>query len=362
LTLAGDEDLGFAIYTDEVPIASFRAEPEFFKAVTGSGTKGDYRFRSSFEIIEGKEEKFVTFYDLDESQKYLRFVFVTIVIFSLLTLLIVSVVGMVFTRKLINPFEEAGNQLERISRSGLKNSRVELRKTGEEVSKLEREINKSLIRIEQLIEDAKQMSSKIAHELRTPLAVMKTNLQLSLTKDFSEDTMREALKSTLGEVDKLIRLSEDYLLLSRTESSLPIEKNLINFSQLLLQTIEKILMIHSDKDLEIDIAPDIVIRGSGYMLEHVIINLLDNACRYTTDGSVEVKLISDEHGSFLSISNMGKAIDFVQNEELEEAKQIKGYGLGLRVVRSILRAHGLKLEYTHLDGKNIFVIDFPFEE
>jgi len=59
---------------------------------------------------------------------------------------------------------------------------------------------------------------------------------------------------------------------------------------------------------------------------------------------------------------MGKAIDFVQNEELEEAKQIKGYGLGLRVVRSILRAHGLKLEYTHLDGKNIFVIDFPFEE
>ena len=362
LTLAGDEDLGFAIYTDEVPIASFRAEPEFFKAVTGSGTKGDYRFRSSFEIIEGKEEKFVTFYDLDESQKYLRFVFVTIVIFSLLTLLIVSVVGMVFTRKLINPFEEAGNQLERISRSGLKNSRVELRKTGEEVSKLEREINKSLIRIEQLIEDAKQMSSKIAHELRTPLAVMKTNLQLSLTKDFSEETMREALKSTLGEVDKLIRLSEDYLLLSRTESSLPIEKNLIDLSQLLLQTVEKILMIHSDKDLEIDIAPDIVIRASGYMLEHVIINLLDNACRYTTDGSVEVKLISDEHGSFLSISNTGKAIDFVQNEELEEAKQIKGYGLGLRVVRSILRAHGLKLEYTHLDGKNIFVIDFPFEE
>ncbi|MBN2219349.1 MAG: two-component sensor histidine kinase, partial [Kosmotogaceae bacterium] len=354
--------LGFAIYIDEVPIASFRAEPELFKEVTGSGTKGDYRFRSSVEIIEGQEEKFVTFYDLDESQEYLRFVFLTIFFSALLILLVVSVVGMVFTRKLINPFEEAGNQLERISRSGLKNSRVELSKTGEEVSKLEREINKSLIRIEQLIEDAKQISSRIAHELRTPLAVMKTNLQLSLTGDSSEETMREALKSTLGEVDKLIRLSEDYLLLSRTESSLPIEKNLINFSQLLLQTVEKILVIHSDKDLEIDIAPDIMIRGSGYMLEHVIINLLDNACRYTTDGSVEVKLSFDEHSFSLSISNKGRAIDFVGGEELEKAKGIKGYGLGLRVVRSILRAHGLKLDYVYLDGKNTFVIDFPFEK
>ena len=361
LSLAGNEDFGFAIYIEDEPVASFRAEPELFKEVVGIGTKGDHRYRATVELIEGAEERFVTFYNLEKSEEYLKFALAVVVFSSLSILLAVSLIGTAFTRKLIRPFEEAGNQMELISRTGLRDARIALKKSGDEVSKLESEINKALSRIEQLINDAKQFSSRIAHELRTPLAVMKSNLQLSLAGSSSEESMREALRETLEEVEKLIRLSEEYLLLSRTEISVPIEKREIDLSRLVLETTEKIMILHPDKEIEIQILPEIMVSASAYMIEHVIMNLLDNACKYSTDDSLVIMLTREEEFSLLSVSNKGKAVDFMRLGE--SAKEVKGegYGLGLRVVLSILRAHNLRLDYEHEEGVNRFMIEFPCE-
>ena len=361
LNLAGNEDFGFAIYIEDEPVASFRAEPELFRKAEGIGTKGDHRYRATVELIEGTEERFVTFYNLGKSEEYLKFVLAVVVFSSLSILLAVSLIGTIFTRKLIRPFEEAGNQMELISRTGLKDARISLRKSGDEVSKLESEINKALSRIEQLINDAKQFSSRIAHELRTPLAVMKSNLQLSLTGSSSKESMREALRETLEEVEKLIRLSEEYLLLSRTEITVPIEQREIDLSRLVLETTEKIMILHPDKEIEIQILPDIVISASGYMIEHVVMNLLDNACKYSTDDSIKIKLTREEEFSLLSVSNKGKAVDFMSLDESVKGVQAQGYGLGLRVVLSILRAHNLRLDYEHEEGINRFMIEFPSE-
>ena len=355
LSLAGNEDFGFAIYIEDEPVASFRAEPELFKRAEGIGTKGDHRYRATVELIEGTEERFVTFYNLGKSEEYLKFVLAVVVFSSLSILLAVSLIGTIFTRKLIRPFEEAGNQMELISRTGLKDARISLRKSGDEVSKLESEINKALIN------DAKQFSSRIAHELRTPLAVMKSNLQLSLTGSSSKESMREALRETLEEVEKLIRLSEEYLLLSRTEITVPIEQREVDLSRLVLETTEKIMILHPDKEIEIEIIPDIVISASGYMIEHVVMNLLDNACKYSTDDSVKIKLTREEEFSLLSVSNKGKAVDFMSLDESVKEVQAQGYGLGLRVVLSILRAHNLRLDYEHEEGINRFMIEFPSE-
>jgi len=144
----------------------------------------------------------------------------------------------------MKPLEQAGNQLERISRSEIGGARVEVENTGREIEKLQLEINRALDRIERLVEDTRQMSSKIAHELRTPLAVMKTNLQLSLEKNSSPGEMRLSLNDTMKELDKLIRMSEGFLLLSRIESAVPLEMARVDLSGLLLETIEKIMILY----------------------------------------------------------------------------------------------------------------------
>jgi len=121
---------------------------------------------------------------------------------------IVSLLRATFTMRFIRPIEETGDQLERISTSQLRGGRIRIKHTGREVEKLESEVNRALERIEELIDDTRKMSSKIAHELRTPLVIMKTGLQLSLERNFSEQEVTNTLLETLSELDKMIRMSE----------------------------------------------------------------------------------------------------------------------------------------------------------
>ncbi len=360
LSLAGDENLGFALYAGEKPLASFRIEPGTLSSVgPGMGTAGDYRYRATLENIEGGDRKVVTFYRLEGTRAHLNNLLLIIILSAAFTLLLVSLVGMAFTRKLMKPLEQAGNQLERISRSEIGGARVEVENTGREIEKLQLEINRALDRIERLVEDTRQMSSKIAHELRTPLAVMKTNLQLSLEKNSSPGEMRLSLKDTMKELDKLIRMSEGFLLLSRIESAVPLEMARVDLSGLLLETIEKIMILYPGVEFALDVAPAIEMRGVSHMIEHAIINLLDNAARYTTDGSVSVRLSTGERYIVLEVTNRGRKVEMERPGMLSGSSVAAGNGIGLTVVQAVTKLHKADLLYEHRDGTNRFMIRFP---
>jgi two-component system heavy metal sensor histidine kinase CusS len=265
---------------------------------------------------------------------------------------------MAFTRKLMKPLEQAGNQLERISRSEIGGARVEVENTGREIEKLQIEINRALDRIERLVEDTRQMSSKIAHELRTPLAVMKTSLQLSLEKNSSPGEMRLSLKDTMKELDKLIRMSEGFLLLSRIESAVPLEMARVDLSGLLLETIEKIMILYPGVEFALDVAPAIEMPGVSHMIEHAIINLLDNAARYTTDSSASVRLSTGEGHTVLEVTNRGRKVEMERPSMLSGPSVAAGNGIGLTVVQAVTKLHKADLLYEHRDGTNRFTIRF----
>lgn len=356
LSLAGDENFGFAIFNGEEPLASFRTGMVDLSAVgVGVGVENEFRYFSTLEPINEESLKIVALYSLEETRKHLNRFLIAIMLASLVTLLLVSFIGRSFTRRLIRPLEEAGSQLEKITRSELKGERVSVEETGEEISKLQLEINKALDRIEKLVEDTKLLSAKIAHELRTPLAVMKSELQIALEREVTKEEMEASLGDILRELDKLIGLSEGFLLLSRIESAVPLEFQKLDLSEMLLEAIEKIMLLYPKASFELDVEPGVKTLGVAYMIEHVLLNLLENAAKYSQNGVVNVRLFSDEDWSGLEIVNQGEKIE-LENLNFKKPTDLHGHGIGLTVVNSVLKVHEGKLLYTHRRGYNEFEI------
>jgi len=359
LSLVGDENLGFVIYKNNETVASFRANPSAFRNIfnEGEGTFENYRYRITIEKDNNDIFKFVSFYKLDKTHASLNNILFLLLTSSGAALAIISIFGSFFTKKLLKPIEEVGNQLEKISKTEINNTRIQVHNSGEEVEKLQQEINKSLQRIENLIRETRQMSSKIAHELRTPLSVIRTSLQLLHQREISE-SMKKAIKDTLHEIDNLIHMSEDFMLLANVENSLPNKFEVFDFSDLLLEVVEKIMILYPEKDFDLDISPGIRIKGIPYMLERVIINLLDNAAKYSKSDLIEIKLYRKDKTTFFEVINAGDKINI--NEKFQEMKNLssKGFGLGLRVIKSVIELHDAQLRYEHNNGKNFFAIIF----
>ncbi|MFO7882672.1 MAG: HAMP domain-containing sensor histidine kinase [Kosmotogaceae bacterium] len=359
LSLVGDENLGFAIYENNKTIASFRINPSVFKDILneGEGTIDKYRYKITFEKDNDSLLRFVSFYQLEKTHASLNNILFLLLTSSGAALAIISIFGSFFTKKLLKPIEDVGNQLEKISRTELSDARVKVNHSGEEVVKLQQEINKALERIEKLIKETKQMSSKIAHELRTPLSIIRTSLQLLQQKNISED-VKNSIKGMLDEIDDLIHMSEDFLLLANVENSLPKKFEAFDLSGLLLEVIEKIMALYPEKDFELDISPGININGIAYMVERVIINLLDNAAKYSQTDKIEVKLYKKGEHAHIEVINAGDKINI--DEKPRDIKNLssKGFGLGLRVIKTVVNLHEAQLEYKHNNGKNCFEIVF----
>jgi len=95
------------------------------------------------------------------------------------------------------------------------------------------------------------------------------------------------------------------------------------------------------------------------MIEHAIINLLDNAARYTTDGSVSVQLSTGEGHIVLEVTNRGRKIEMERPGMLSGSSVAAGNGIGLTVVQAVTKLHKADLLYEHRDGTNYFTIRFP---
>ncbi len=359
LSLVGDENLGFAVYENNRTVASFRINPSVFKGIIneGEGTIDNYRYRITFEKENDSMLRFVSFYQLEKTYASLSNILFLLLGSSGAALAIISIFGSFFTKKLLKPIEDVGNQLEKISRTEISGVRVQVDHSGEEVLKLQQEINKALERIEKLIKETKQMSSKIAHELRTPLSIIRTSLQLLHQKIISKDAKNE-IKDTLDEIDNLINMSEDFLLLANVENSLPKKFEEFDLSSLLLEVIEKIMVLHPKKDFDLDISPGIKINGIEYMIERAIINLLDNAAKYSQTDRIEVKLYNKDRDTHIEVINAGDKINIDEKPRDMKNLSSKGFGLGLRVIKSVVNLHEAQLEYEYSKGKNYFSIIF----
>jgi heavy metal sensor kinase len=293
----------------------------------------------------------------------------------LLPVLIVCAAGggyWLVTRAL-RPVDRLSQTAEQMSLQNL-SLRLPVAPSGDALERLSISLNNMLGRLRDSVQTSRRFLADASHELRTPLTVIKGELQeLTHESELSQSDMRERVGSVLEEVARLEHLVSGLLVLSRLDAGeTQVDWADVDLAELALSTAEQMRLMAEDRGLEIDLSAlrKAVIRGDRARLKQIIVNLLDNAIRFTPrGGAVTLRTAADESGSVMEISDTGigippAAIPYVFDRffRVDEARSREdgGAGLGLSIVRSICMAHGAEIDVeSSLKTGSCFRVRFP---
>ena len=227
--------------------------------------------------------------------------------------------------------------------------RLPIPPTGDELERLGETLNAMLDRLEDALERERDFVADAGHELRTPLALLRTELELALRHAESPAELREAVRESSREVDRLTQLAEDLLLMARSDrGKLPLNVETLDSGELLTSVANRFQWRaeEAQRQLVSEVQPAAQINGDRLRLEQALANLVDNALRHgaglvhlsvtTTNGSVELH-VRDEGPGFAP-QFLEQAFERFSRSQTGRAG--RGVGLGLAIVRAIAEAHG----------------------
>jgi heavy metal sensor kinase len=223
--------------------------------------------------------------------------------------------------------------------------------TGDELERLGETLNDMLGRLETALEREREFVADAGHELRTPLAVLRTELELALRYGETPDELREAIRASSEEVDRLTQLAEDLLLIAGSDrGKLPLRIEAIDPAILLASVINRFRWRAetTQRSLACDVGPDARLSGDRLRLEQALANMVDNALRHGcgevrvafagSNGNIELH-VTDEGAGFPP-QFLGHAFERFSRDDRGRGGSGAGLGLGLAIVEAIAQAHG----------------------
>jgi two-component system, OmpR family, sensor kinase len=220
--------------------------------------------------------------------------------------------------------------------------------TGDELQRLGETLNEMLDRLEQALERERAFVADAGHELRTPLALLRTELELALRHSDSTHQLREAVRRSSQEVERLSQLAEDLLLIARSErGKLPLRVEQMDVDALFSSARSRVewRAQAQGKSVAADPATGLSLHGDRLRLEQALGNLLDNALRYGGD-EIRLAAVVDDGRTELHVRDNGVGFppDFLARAferftRADAARTRGGAGLGLAIVRTIAEAH-----------------------
>jgi heavy metal sensor kinase len=307
--------------------------------------------------------------ELIDQMRSLRRIF----LFSLPAILLVAgFAGYLLARKSLTPISEMTAQAERISAENL-HERLPVKNKSDELGKLARVFNELLARIESSFDNMRQFTADASHELRTPLAIIRGEADVALSQDREPGEYRETLAIIQDEARRLSGIVEDMLSLARADAGqrrLKLEEIYLN--DLVEECIHsaRALALNKNLSLNFESSDETAFRGDEDLLRRMVVNLLDNAIKYTPDGgAVSVKLWRDNGLVRLRIADNGIGIPaeaaarvFERFYRVDKARSRAegGSGLGLPIVKWIAEAHhgSISLESAPERGSS-FTVSLP---
>ena len=225
--------------------------------------------------------------------------------------------------------------------------RLPVPRTRDEMERLGSTLNEMLGRLEAGLQRERDFVADAGHELRTPLALLRTELELALRQGRSEEDLREALRASVEEVDRLAQLAEDLLLIARYERGrLPLRVEEVEARSLLESVVTRFQWRadEASRQLAAEAPVALAVSGDRLRLEQALGNLVDNALRYGR-GRVSLEASAVDGTVVLQVEDEGDgfADGFAERafERFSRAQHAgAGAGLGLAIVRVIAVAHG----------------------
>jgi heavy metal sensor kinase len=261
-------------------------------------------------------------------------------------LALVGLGGWWIARKALRPVERMTARADRIGIDDL-SQRVAVPRTDDELAHLARTLNAMLERLETALQRERDFVADAGHELRTPLALLRTELELALRQGRSEEELREALRASVEEVDRLAQLADDLLLIARYDRGrLPLRVEVVDARSLLDSVVTRFQWRadEASRSLAGEAPPGLTVHGDRLRLEQALGNLVDNALRYG-GGSVTMRAASVTQTVELVVEDQGNGFtDGFADRAFERFSRARhdggGAGLGLAIVRVIAEAHG----------------------
>lgn len=319
--------------------------------------QGEYTTVGVKYSIDGKDYLvFVSDKDLP-AQHELDILIKTISFGWIVSILLSYVAGLYFSSNALKPVKRVVKEVTQINKDNLS---YRLHLTGkndsgvDEIDELIITFNELLTRIESAFIIQKRFVQNASHELKTPLTAIMAEAELALTKDRPIEEYKRTLDVILLETERLVRITQALLTLARTEEGIAhSEMERISIFDLLEETLSTFRLHHPEKIIEQNfMREDAIVSGNAALLQTAILNILDNAGKYS-NANIVVSAVLDNNTVEISVTDFGIGIP---EHELNKIKSplfrasnvsdIHGAGLGLSLVDRIARVHGGSLELT----------------
>lgn len=233
--------------------------------------------------------------------------------------------------------------------------RIHMEHTGDELTELAQAFNQMLERVERAFERERSFSSGAAHELKTPLAVIKSNLDvLKLSENPSVEEYSDVLKIVGRQTERMTRLIQDLFTMCSLHGYALDDK--IDVDQMIREVLEEKHTDAVSKNLciQLDIMP-VRIMGNEVMLKHAVSNLIDNAIKYNLkNGSIQISVSSCSKNCVIEIADTGIGIgaeaqlhmyEPFYREDKSRSRKVGGAGLGLSIVKTIIDQHKGEVQF-----------------
>lgn len=295
---------------------------------------------------------------LDPVDTMLDHLFLQLIIGLPIAVIIITAGGYILVRRALMPVEKITRAAEMITQHNL-SDRLPVSRTGDELERLSVSLNRMIGRLDDAFQNSKRFVADASHELRTPLTILRGELESLIEKPGLDPEVRERATSMFEEAVRLSRIVEQLLTLSRLDAGeAQADWSPFDLAALARTTADQMGLLAEDKNISIacDASQPVVVEGDSARLKQVVVNLLDNAIKYTqSGGAVQLHVCRVNGHAILEVEDNGAGIPrealphvferFYRVDQIRSG-DLEGAGLGLSIAKAICSAHGAEIEAT----------------
>jgi len=339
------------------------AMAELYLAEDSDSLDEDYQ---KSQNTENQIEEYPVFYMDNQNVDFIKENFQMIEFFISLG---ASFIGMLlayyFSSKMLRPLNNLSSKMLTVSQKNL-NQTIEEYGTNDEIGNLTFAFNKMIGRLNNQFSRQKAFSSNVAHELKTPLTIMKMSYQV-MDEEANIEDFKQITKINQKQVDNLVKICDDLLLYANNEMTE--NKEVINLDDILKSIIGDLSLLIKEKNINIvdEIDDTIAVIGNRRLVYQLFSNLINNAIKYNyKDGSIyivvhkynnSIEVIIADNGMGMSPETVDKVFEPFYRENKSRSRKTGGSGLGLAIVKQIVDLHRWSISVESIKNKKtIFTI------
>jgi heavy metal sensor kinase len=300
---------------------------------------------------------------------------VTFAIYMPFVVSLAVVGGYWLMRQSLQPVDEITKRAEGITSTNL-SERLPVIRTGDELERLSISLNHMIERLDDAFQHINRFSADASHELRTPLTILQLELEGIAQNHRRDPALGDQIGSALEETHRMSRIVESLLAISRLDAGeVKMDKTHLDLAELAVSTANEMTLLAEEKSIRLRThgAPGIQVEGDRSRLQQVIVNLIDNAIKYTQNGGkVTISASKEKNIAVLEVSDNGPGIptdalphvfDRFYRADKARSRASGGAGLGLSIVKAICAAHCAEVKVFSHEGRGCrFRIELPLLE